>query len=78
MTTNIPAFPLYYPETDSDLEHYQPGMMLRDYFAAAALQGCIAGKNVLKPDDGKRVSLEKISFWCYEMADAMLDARSKS
>ena len=54
-------------------------MKIRDKIAVAAMAACIAGDNVLKPDDKcegrKTVSLEKISAWAYEMADAMLKAR---
>ena len=43
------------------------GMTLRDYFAAKALQGMSAEIN-----DEVRAAR-----WCYEMADAMLEARKK-
>lgn len=52
-------------------------MKLRDKIAIAAMQGCIAGDSVLTPDNGKKVSLEKISEWAYEMADAMIEARKE-
>lgn len=42
------------------------GMTLRDYFAAAALQGLMASRNFLDEYDGSYV---------YEIADAMLKAR---
>ena len=42
------------------------GMTLRDYFAAAALQGLMASRNFLDEYDGQYV---------YEIADAMLKAR---
>ena len=42
------------------------GMTLRDYFAAAALQGLMASRNFLDEYDGPYV---------YEIADAMLKAR---
>ena len=42
------------------------GMTLRDYFAAAALQGLMASRNFLDEYDGSSV---------YEIADAMLKAR---
>jgi hypothetical protein len=41
-------------------------MTLRDYFAAAALQGLMASRNFLDEYDGTYV---------YEIADAMLKAR---
>lgn len=47
------------------------GMTLRDYFAAKAMQGLLAGKL-------KTVNMQIISTECYAMADAMLAARSAS
>jgi hypothetical protein len=55
-----PAFP-----TPAGIQH-NDGMTLRDYFAAAALQGLMASRNFLDEYDGKYV---------YEIADAMLKAR---
>jgi hypothetical protein len=46
------------------------GMELRDYFAAAALQGILADSNV----DGNAATLSKIA---YKFADAMLKEREK-
>ena len=46
------------------------GMSLRDYFAAKALQGVMACNGVY--DDEK-----KLARWCYEQADAMLEAREQ-
>ena len=43
----------------------QPGMTLRDYFAAAALATVEMGS-----------SLEDTVEWCYAVADAMLKARN--
>ena len=61
----IPAFPMgYHPEGNS-ADHF--GMTLRDYFAAAALQGIVAyvgGKNW--DDDAKNA---------FKAADAMIKAR---
>jgi len=54
-----PAFPLNDPLKST-------GMTLRDYFAAAALQGLMASRNFLDEYDGPYV---------YEIADAMLKAR---
>jgi hypothetical protein len=55
-----PAFP-----TPAGVQH-NDGMTLRDYFAAAALQGLMASRNFLDEYDGQYV---------YEIADAMLKAR---
>ena len=48
---------------DSEMES---GISIRDYFAAAALQGLMASRNFLDEYDGPYV---------YEIADAMLKAR---
>ena len=52
----------------------QNGMDLRDYFAAKAMAVYWEG-----PDDPHEISckLPRIAEWCYEMADAMLEARKK-
>jgi hypothetical protein len=55
-----PAFP-----TPVGIQH-NDGMTLRDYFAAAALQGLMASRNFLDEYDGQYV---------YEIADAVLKAR---
>ena len=62
---DYPAFP--HP-VDSD-ESYWPGLTLRDYFAAQALQGFIT-KGFGPADDSS-----KVAGWCYNYADAMLKAR---
>ena len=50
-------------------EHTDTGMTLRDYFAAAALQGLIANKRHMGID------CLTMSDWAYKMANAMLDER---
>lgn len=49
---------------------YAKDMLLRDYFAAKAMQGMMADGQVLRlaPDD-------QLASAAYEMADAMLKAR---
>ncbi len=59
-----PAFPMGYHPEGNNADHF--GMTLRDYFAAAALQGLMASRNFLDEYDGPYV---------YEIADAMLKAR---
>jgi hypothetical protein len=51
----------------------QNGMDLRDYFAAKAMAIYWAGP------DAESIcgTLENVADWCYEMADAMLEAREK-
>jgi hypothetical protein len=48
-------------------------MDLRDYFAAKAMAIYWAGP------DAESIcgTLENVADWCYEMADAMLEAREK-
>ena len=64
INTGGPAFP-YVCDADFD---YGTGMTLRDYFAAKALQGMSA-------DISDEV---RAARWCYEMADAMIQARGES
>jgi len=69
-----PAFPLKEP-----LNSDYPGMSLRDYFAAAALQGWLGSYGPESPHpavDGER-QLRKVAAQAYEMADAMLAEREK-
>jgi hypothetical protein len=57
------------------------GMTLRDYFAAAALQGLCAGFSAQANDDWPRddepEGYEVAASHSYLMADAMLKAREK-
>jgi len=65
MKDDLRAFPTF-----DDAEVYR-GMTLRDYFAAAALQGLIANK----PYMGIDTSL--MSDWAYKVANSMLIEREK-
>ena len=47
------------------------GMDLRDYFAAKAMQGSIS-------HGGFRDDESLFAKWCYETADAMMEARNES
>lgn len=53
------------------------GMTLRDYFAAKALQGMIAGADFTIDIDGPMLGIGRAKI-AYAMADAMLAARGKS
>ena len=55
----------------------QQGMDLRDYFAAAALQGAIAHGAFNNPDKANENYAEYLSFIAYGYADAMMKAREK-
>ena len=65
MNDGGPAFPFTFDDIDSTCS----GMSLRDYFAAAALQGLIASMQ-----DGTPVFTAKL---VYDYADAMLAQREK-
>jgi hypothetical protein len=62
-----PAFPNVPP--DSQYSDWDKGMTLRDYFAAAALQGMMA------QFDPENELEHHIAKWSYKAADAMLKAR---
>ena len=66
MKSDLPAFPTW------NVVDITKGMTLRDYFAAAALQGLIANK----PYMGIDTSL--MSDWAYKVANAMLNEREKN
>ena len=65
MENGGPAF----PSTLTDDTLHVPGMTLRDYFAAQAMLGYIAGKYDLYPYE--------IPMKAYKIADAMLEERAK-
>lgn len=61
-----PAFPLH-PDIRDDEPH--AGMSMRDYFAAAALQGMLANAHPVQSDE------HMFARDAYTVADAMLKAR---
>jgi hypothetical protein len=79
------AFPLSvmyyeqkYPDSPRYTTNWHEGMDLRDYFAAAALQGMIPDAFQEAPKDYPQKNLA--GFWsemAYEIADAMMKARTK-
>ena len=71
--TGGPAFPGPYINDKGGLEAVwkQGGMTLRDYFAARAMEGLVAGA---KHDEA--INLHGAAEWSYNMADAMLKARA--
>jgi hypothetical protein len=75
--TGGPAFPTtvrtYYSEDTGSTwsEHIDPGMTLRDYFAAKAIVGIIAHP------EGPAGLWDKCALQAYEVADAMLKAREQ-
>lgn len=73
--TGGPAFPvpdIYHP--NGQIEYGASGMTLRDYFAAAAMQGILAGDHPITHDED---CMQKIAYSAYETADAMLAERAK-
>lgn len=50
--------------------NYATGMTLRDYFAAKAMNGLVAGAQ-----HDEQINLHGAAEWSYNMADAMLQAR---
>ena len=58
-----PAFP-------ADFQLYSTGMTIRDYFAAAALQGILSNTEA-----GKAWNESDVARFCYFQADAMIKAR---
>lgn len=75
MNTNRPAFPSTHTVTTATgikLEDHDPGMTLRDYFAAQALIGIISNPGA----QGTPAELiPDVARAAYMMADAMLKAR---
>lgn len=73
-----PAFPVF-PETGGGHAAAFQGMTLRDYFAAKAMQGLMAGrwKSDMHgiPYDAYRADADEWAKSAYHFADAMLKAR---
>jgi hypothetical protein len=64
---NPPAFP-----TGTGVTPYNPGMTLRDYFAAKAMQGYCSD-----PDWRQDMTPTDTAFAAYTQADAMMKARTE-
>ena len=69
METGGPAF----PANHFDMAEGEHGMTLRDYFAAKAMQGLLAGLLA----NGMDLEWENISVNSYREADAMLKTRGQ-
>jgi hypothetical protein len=75
---NIPAFPHTEVGCHGDTLMEHNGMTLRDYFAAAALQGCLSNNenySLHAKEAGEPCVSSYIARACYMQADAMLKAR---
>ena len=70
---NPPAFP-----TGTGVTPYNPGMTLRDYFAAKAMQAFLTNDAIANSVNTSSEWLMKTAITSYEMADAMLAAREKT
>lgn len=70
-----PAFPYVYEHQDS--VGRLPGMTLRDYFAAKAMQGMISAITNLREDGIIENTPQDISELAYLYADTMLKTREK-
>lgn len=66
------AFPLYVHKTGWA---YEPGMTLRDYFAAKAMHQMLHGAVMPEGYDATE-ALSMLGARAYEIADAMLKARA--
>jgi len=67
---NPPAFP-----TGTGVTPYNPGMTLRDYFAAKAMQAQLSLPETLLAISKKQITADQVCGSCYEWANAMLKAR---
>lgn len=71
---NPPAFP-----TGTGVTPYNPGMTLRDYFAAQAMTGAQVWDAVINGKNAQfSAGTEKLAEVAYAVADAMLAAREKA
>ena len=73
--TDIPAFPLEMVYTQEN-ERFN-GMLLRDYFAAKAMQGQLSIFENVTALAREQIKLEDVCIASYEVADAMLKARGE-
>lgn len=69
-----PAFPFEEMHTDGTHYHSHPGLSLRDYFAAKAMQGDISS---MQAHEDPASAAHHIAARAYAVADAMLKAREE-
>lgn len=67
--TGGPAYP---GPCTKPLENYYPGMTMRDYFAARAMQGFATTLSGMST-----INYELLAADAYQMADAMINERNK-
>ena len=68
--SSMQAFPFIEPNDDDAIKAYHPGISLRDYFAAKAMQAAATN-----PTGADGFTFEQRAEWAYAQADAMLKAR---
>lgn len=66
---HMQAFPFIEPHEDENIKAYHPGLSLRDYFAAKAMQGMYISESF------PTGMMEDTAKEAYAMADEMLKAR---
>jgi hypothetical protein len=75
------AFPIpgevLHTKDGGKIAHANPGMTLRDYFAANAMSALITSNKMLADTPSKEVKAGDYSRNAYAIADAMLAERSK-
>ena len=71
-----PAF----PNANNDIQFGgNDGMMLRDYFAAAALTGLLGSPGAQpEPNDTHETASKKFAIASYRLADAMIEERNNT
>ena len=79
-SNNPPAFPLHIPACGVCGPHTHPGMTLRDYFAAKAMQSIVLAEETAAWEHENTDALEYKDHaeYAYRMADAMLAARENT
>lgn len=74
---NEPAFPMFKPRIENYCEEEViPGMSLRDYFAAKAMQTTLAVGKPCKSHDITKY-MDGVAAGAYLMADAVLKSRTE-
>lgn len=57
------------PNSDGAYENEEPGLTVRQYYAAKAMQGMLANAGMVAPDLMKRIAVSALA-----MADALVEA----
>ena len=72
------AFPRqHFRLANGTLEGGDPGLTLRDYFAAKAMQHVIDNWHLTTGRDGTTAAEDYPAKYCYQVADAMIKARDE-